>query len=150
MMNSLPQCGKLGFDPWVWKISWRREWQPTPVFLPGEFHGQRSLAGYSPWGDKELNTAEWLSLSLCNPKAHYLGIYAREIKLCQKKSSMQSSFIIVPNLKHSGCLVTSEQINKLWCIHTMDYNSLQHQRLWTTNTCNYMMSINCIVINVRN
>ena len=38
------------FDPWVEKIPWRRKWQPTPVFLPGESHGQRSLAGYSPWG----------------------------------------------------------------------------------------------------
>ena len=46
------------FDPWVGKIPWRREWQPTPVFLPGESHGQRSLAGYSPWGHKELDTTE--------------------------------------------------------------------------------------------
>ena len=37
-----------GFDPWVRKIPWRRKWQPTPVFLPGESHGRRSLAGYSP------------------------------------------------------------------------------------------------------
>ena len=37
-------------------IPWRRKWQPTPVFLPGEFNGQRSLAGYGPWGHKELNT----------------------------------------------------------------------------------------------
>jgi len=36
------------FDPWVGKIPWRRAWQPTPVFLPGESHGQRSLVGYSP------------------------------------------------------------------------------------------------------
>jgi len=42
------------FDPWVEKIPWRRKWQPTPVFLPGESHGQRSLAGYSPWDCKEL------------------------------------------------------------------------------------------------
>ena len=41
------------FDPWVWKISWGRKWQPTPTFLPGKSHGQRSLAGYSPWGHKE-------------------------------------------------------------------------------------------------
>ena len=39
-----------GFDPWVRKIPWRRKWQPTPVFLPGKFHGQKSLGGYSPWG----------------------------------------------------------------------------------------------------
>ena len=38
----------LGFDPWVGKIPYRRAWQPTPVFLPGESHGQRSLASYSP------------------------------------------------------------------------------------------------------
>ena len=42
-----------GFDPWVRKLPWTREWKPTPVFLPGEFHGQRSLVGYSPWGGKE-------------------------------------------------------------------------------------------------
>ena len=43
------------FHVWVRKILWRRAWQPTPVFLPGECHGQRSLAGYNPWGHKELD-----------------------------------------------------------------------------------------------
>ena len=43
---------------WVWKILWRRKQQPAPVFLPGEFHGQRSLAGYSPWGGKESDTTD--------------------------------------------------------------------------------------------
>ena len=43
------------FDPWIGKISWRRAWQPTLVFLPGESHRQRSLASYSPWGRKELD-----------------------------------------------------------------------------------------------
>ena len=46
------------FDPWVGKIPWRRSWQATPVFLPGESHGQSSLAGYSLWGCKELDTTE--------------------------------------------------------------------------------------------
>jgi len=46
------------FDPWVGKIPWRRAWQPTPVFLPGEFHGQRSLAGYGPQGRKESYMTE--------------------------------------------------------------------------------------------
>ena len=49
---------RLRFDPWAGKISWRRAWQPTPVFLPGESHGQKSLRGYSPWGHKELETIE--------------------------------------------------------------------------------------------
>ena len=41
------------FSPWVGNIPWRREWLPSPVFFPTEFHGQRSLVGYSPWGSKE-------------------------------------------------------------------------------------------------
>ena len=52
------------FDPRVRKIPWRGEWLPTPVFLPGEFHGQRSLTGYSPWSHKELDMIEQLTLSL--------------------------------------------------------------------------------------
>ena len=46
---------------WVGNIPWRREWQPTPGFLPGEFHKQRRLAGYSPWDHKESETAERLT-----------------------------------------------------------------------------------------
>ena len=49
---------KCGFDPWVRKIPWRRAWQPTPVFFPGESHGQRSLVGYSPEGRKESDMTE--------------------------------------------------------------------------------------------
>ena len=45
--ESACQCRRPGFDPWVGKIPWRRKWKPTPVFLPGEFHGQRNLVGYS-------------------------------------------------------------------------------------------------------
>ena len=46
------------FDPCLQKIPWRRAWQPTSVFLPGESHGQRSLAGCSPWGCKESDMTE--------------------------------------------------------------------------------------------
>ena len=49
---------RLGLDPWVGKIPWRRAWQPSLVFLSGEFHGQRSLVGYGPWGCKESDTTE--------------------------------------------------------------------------------------------
>ena len=60
MVKNLPanagNAGDLGFNPWVGKIPWRKTWQSTPVFLPRESHGQRSLVGYSPWGCKELDT----------------------------------------------------------------------------------------------
>ena len=52
------QCGRPGFDPWVGKIPWRRQWQSTPVLWPGKSHGRRSLVGYSPWGHKESDTTE--------------------------------------------------------------------------------------------
>ena len=47
-------AGGPGFDPWVAKTPWRRKWQPTPVLLPGKFHGWRSLVGYSPWDLKRV------------------------------------------------------------------------------------------------
>ena len=50
------------FHPWVEKILWRRKRLPTPVFLPGESHGRRTLVGYSPWGHKESNMTEQLSV----------------------------------------------------------------------------------------
>ena len=51
--ESACQCKRGWFSPWVWKIPCRRKWQPTPVFWPGKFHGQKSLVGYSPWGLNE-------------------------------------------------------------------------------------------------
>ena len=58
--NSPANAGdkRCRFGPWVRKIPWRRAWQPTPVSLPGESHGQRSLAGYNPWDCKELDMNE--------------------------------------------------------------------------------------------
>ena len=57
------QCRRPMFNPWIGKIPWRRAWQPTPVSLPGEYHGQRSLVSYSPRGHKESDMTEWLTLS---------------------------------------------------------------------------------------
>ena len=51
-------AGGYGFDPWIRNIPESMKWQPPPVFLPGESHGQSNLAGYSPWGRKELDTTE--------------------------------------------------------------------------------------------
>ena len=70
------QCRRPGYNHQVGKIPWRRKWQPTPVFLPGEFHGQRNRAGYSPWDHRELDTTVWLTFtfffffSLSNVRVH--------------------------------------------------------------------------------
>ena len=58
--ESACQCRRHGFDPWVGKIPCRRKWHTSPVFLPGKFHGQRSLVGYSPWGHKTSDVTERL------------------------------------------------------------------------------------------
>ena len=59
MEKNLPAMQEPGFNPWVRKIPWRREWQPTPVFLPGEFHGQRRLRGLQSIGSaKESDVIE--------------------------------------------------------------------------------------------
>ena len=63
-----------GFDPWVGKIPWRRKWQPTPVLLPGESHGRRSLVGYSPQGRKEPDTTEQL----------YFHFKCRKLEVCNR------------------------------------------------------------------
>ena len=63
VVKSLPAMQEAWFDPWV-KIPWRRKWQPSPVFLPGEAHEQRSLAGYSPWDRREPDTTEQTPLLL--------------------------------------------------------------------------------------
>ena len=59
--ESAGQCRRLGFNPWIGGIPWGRKWQPTPVSLSGKSHGQKSLAGYSPWGRKESDTTEQLN-----------------------------------------------------------------------------------------
>ena len=64
MVKNLPAVQ----ETWFWSLGWEdplgKEWQPTPVFLSGEFYGQRSLMGYSLWSGKESDTTEWLTLSL--------------------------------------------------------------------------------------
>ena len=57
MVKNLPAV----WETWVGKIPWKRAWQPSPVFLPGESPGQRSLVGYSPWGHTESDMTEQLS-----------------------------------------------------------------------------------------
>ena len=73
LVKDLPAMWEPGFDPWVGTILWRRERLPTPVFWPGEFHGL-----YSPWGCKESDTAEQLSLhftsALPNPSSALLPV----------------------------------------------------------------------------
>ena len=105
------QCKRYkrhGFNPWVRKIPWSREWQPTPVFLPGESYGQISLAGYRLCGSKGLEMTEQLSTQ------HLNNIYT-DICVCKNPPRIKIStinrkiFITVCrdpcHLAHDGCLL---------------------------------------------
>ena len=84
----------------VRKIPWRRKWQPTPVFLPGESHGQRNLMGYNPWGHKELDTTDRLERAHTHTHTHHLF-------------HLTSSCSCLGSLKE-----TSIQIWARWCFGT--------------------------------
>ena len=63
LVNNLPTMRETGFDLRVQKIRWRRKWHPTPVFLPGKSHGQRSLVDSSLWGLQEPDMTEQLTFT---------------------------------------------------------------------------------------
>ena len=94
--ESACQCWKRkrrGFDPWVGKIPGSRERQPTPVFLPGKFHRQRSLVGDSPWVHKESDMTEWLS----NPRTHPLKTICPITRLKTTASPCHQGDFLSPN-----------------------------------------------------
>ena len=63
----MQKCRRPRFNSWVRKVLWRRKWQPTPVFLSGESHGQCSLVGYNPWGRKSRTwLSNWTTTSTTN------------------------------------------------------------------------------------
>ena len=95
--ESACQCSKYkrcGFDLWVGKIPWRRGWLPIPVFLTGKSHGQRSLAGYSPWGLKESDTTERLTHSHTFTASHlYLAPDNCKLNLVLTHFKLKYTFI---------------------------------------------------------
>ena len=90
---------RLRFDPWVGKIPWRRVWKPTPIFLPGESHGQRSLAGYSPWRHSQTGLSQ--QACMLQPQSS-----TRTALLTQQKALDPNSFpsFSWPNATHLSAL----------------------------------------------
>ena len=96
---------RRGFDPCMGKIPWRRAWQPTPVFLPGESHGQRRLAGYSPQGHRESDTTE--ATEQAQAKSFYLP--SPQFPHLQKDRQLSPSTMLLPPpvLKKHTCSLAS-------------------------------------------
>ena len=91
------QCRRPEFDPWVRKIPWKRERQPIPIFLPGKFHGQKSLAGYGSWGHKQSDKTEWLTLSLSLVNSCRILIWIPLLSF-RNKHSFSTVYFIHPQL----------------------------------------------------
>ena len=124
------QGKRCGFDPWVGKIPWRKKGQPTPVFLPEKSHGQRSLAGYSPWGHRRVghNWSSWHSLTVVKTLGKsYLHW------ITQPQKGKQNHMIIKdPRKDYTGYLVL-EQKQRAW--HRRDggtpFYPIHKLSLWT-------------------
>ena len=82
--NSWHEYARCGFDPWIGKIPWSRKCQPAQAFLPGKFHGQRSLVDHSPWGQWDM--AEWLS-ARTHPHKRRITHREKVMRGCSRESS---------------------------------------------------------------
>ena len=119
---------RWGFDPWVGKIAWRRAWQPTLVLLPGEFHGQRSLVGYSPWGGKRIrhnwatNTHTQLQNSLAFPSLPpAIGLFAENVLFFTILFLLR--IYLSRDIQKNYCLLKMLKIVPLWwkCMLPVDF-----------------------------
>ena len=152
------QCRRPGFDLWVGKIPWRREWLPTPVFLPGEFHGQRNLADYSPQGhrvrhDRATNTHTPACFRPQSSHTRGFSSSAQELECHSKPSEMpsynniQKSQIFVEYCRPRGCHILFPNCRK----DQKEFFSFMRQLKSKNNLLSLSMQLKlavCIVISV--
>ena len=128
------RCKRHEFNPWIGKVLWRRKWQPTPVFLPGKSHGQRSLVGYSPWCHKESDTTEHAHRTdyvLLLRIAVYLGFcHLQHEKLTNFWMCKFTVLPVVPTwLSREGC--SQRDVSCLYWHHQALWQSLTHLKRHT-------------------
>ena len=94
---------RLKLDTWDRRIPWRRKWQSTLAFLPGELHGQRSLVGYSPWGLRQLDMTEHVSARVYTHTHTHTHIHTHVLIYWTNIWMNHSKPITIANLLSSGC-----------------------------------------------
>ena len=131
------QCRRPRFDPWVGKIPWRREWVPTPVFLSGKSHWQRSLADYNLWDSKESDTTEQLTPFFYNtppPGCTHEGV-ARQLQRVWMRKRMRGrvslhvkppqipSLMLAPIVVYGPDTSVSWHLRRRFCFFLCNYPS---------------------------
>ena len=116
------QCKRPRFDPWVWKITWRRKWQPTPVLLPGKSHGPRSLVGYSPWGLKESDMTDRLHFTSLT--SYWLLFFFLALVPTFLSMEIHSTWDIAIKMLSHACFtpvnsICSQYMYYIWWIYTV-------------------------------
>ena len=125
---------RLGFNPWVRKIPWSRKWQPTLIFLPGKFHGQRRLAGCSPGGCQESDTTEYAHIDLCS--IQFISVTQSCPTLCDPMDSIMPGFPVhhrLPELAQTHVHQVSDAIQPSHPLSSPSppaFNLSQHQGLF--------------------
>ena len=139
--SQVAQCERMylpsrrcGLNPWIGKIPWRSKWQPTPVFLPGEFYGQRRLAGYSSWGHKESDTTERLTLSLTSSVLGNLGW------------SQASFYTVVSQISEDTTSSLSRCTFPLLASPFLPVTPISPSLLFSLNSVSNLSEINCHVL----
>ena len=126
------RCKRCGFSPWVRKIPCRREWQPTPVFLSGKFHGQRSLAGYSSGGCRDSDTTEHPLLSMEQSRQKSIA----ETRWPEVDAQGGSPVCLVRCLKHCRCFTAgSKDACKVNCEIQPECGEIQERPLGQVCRC---------------
>ena len=117
------KCRTHAFDTWIGKIPWRRKWPPTPIFLPGESHGQRSLANCSPWDLKELDTRQWQPTPVLLPgKSHVRRSLVGCSPWVSKSRTRLSNFTLTLHFHALEKEMATRSSALAWRMHTLTVN----------------------------
>ena len=107
------QCRRLGSDPWWGKIPWRKEWLPTRIFLPKKFYEQRILVSYSPWGHKESDTTDQLTLHFSRRYMCHLAISVKSLMLGELNATVK--ICLCTHILHiTSCITLLSKQIKSW------------------------------------
>ena len=110
------QCRRLGSDPWWGKIPWRKEWLPTRIFLPKKFYEQRILVSYSPWGHKESDTTDQLTLHFSRRYMCHLAISVKSLMLGELNATVKICLCnthFTHNFMHNFAIKTNKELEQL-------------------------------------